>query len=209
MTATPQPMFPLGTVLFPTAVLPLHIFEPRYRELVADCTAGDGTFGVVLIARGSEVGGGEVRTDIGTLAQIAEARELDDGRWILAAVGTARLRVVRWLDDDPYPRADVEEWPDADLDGPVPAFDGLGATLARFRRVLGLRAEVGEPATPATSEIADDPVLASYQMAALGPFGPADQQRLLAVPGATERLGLLDALLDEEARFLEQRLADG
>jgi Lon protease-like protein len=209
MSLTTRPMFPLGTVLFPTAVLPLHVFEPRYRQLVADCTAGDGAFGVVLIERGSEVGGGDVRTDVGTVAQIAEARELADGRFLVAAVGTARVRVTEWLDDDPYPRAVVDEWPDADLEGPVPAFEGLTDTLGRFRRVLGLRAELGEPAPPATSEVADDPVLASYQMAALAPFGPADQQRLLAVPGATARLALLDTLLDDEAGFLEQRLAGG
>jgi Lon protease-like protein len=209
MTATLRPMFPLGTVLFPTAVLPLHVFEPRYRQLMADCTSGDGAFGVVLIARGSEVGGGDERCDVGTLAQIAEARELADGRWILAAVGTDRLRIAEWLDDDPYPRATVDEWPDADRDGELSMFPGLDDTRARFRRVLGLRAELGEPAPPATSEVADDPVLASYQMAALGPFGPADQQRLLAVPGAIERLALLDTMLDEEAGYLEQRLAGG
>jgi Lon protease-like protein len=202
-------MFPLGTVLFPTAVLPLHVFEPRYRALVADCLAGDDSFGVVLIERGSEVGGGDVRTDVGTLAQIAESRELADGRWILAAVGTTRLRVVEWHDDDPYPRATVEEWPDADLAGPPPSLESLDRTRARFRRAAGLRAELGEPAPPATIEIADDPVLASYQISALGPFGPADQQRLLAVAGATERLTVLDRLLDDEADVLEQRLAGG
>lgn len=209
MTGTFRPMFPLGTVLFPTVVLPLHVFEPRYRQMVADCNASDGTFGVVLIARGSEVGGGDERTDVGTLAQIAEARELGDGRWILAAVGTDRLRVLEWLDDDPYPRAIIEPWPDDDRHRDPEAFGDLVETTARFRRVLGLLAELGESAPPATSTVADDPVLASYQMAALGPFGPADQQRLLAVPGAAERLLLLDGLLAEEAEFLERRLADG
>lgn len=209
MTPTLRPMFPLGTVLFPTAVLPLHVFEPRYRQMVAECTAGDPTFGVVLIARGSEVGGGDERTDVGTLARIAEARELPDGRWILAAVGTDRLRVVEWLEDDPYPRARVELWPDDDLDLDPERFPDLDATTARFRRALGLLAELGEPAPPATSTVADDPVLASYQMAALGPFGPADQQRLLSVPGAVARLALLDALLDDEVDVLERRLAAG
>lgn len=206
-------MFPLGSVLLPGVVLPLHVFEPRYRALVRDCLAGDRSFGVVLIERGSEVGGGDVRTDVGTLAQIAEVRELADGRFLLAAVGTARVRVVRWLDDDPYPRAQLDEWPDDDLDRATSAsselFAGFDDTVARFRRVLGLRAELNEPAPPATTQVADDPVLGSYQISALAPFGPADQQRLLAVPGAAERLALLDTLLDDEATFLEQRLAAG
>ena len=106
------PMFPLGTALVPSAGLPLHVFEPRYRALVKDCLAGVPEFGVVLIARGSEVGGGEVRTDLGTVARIVESAELPDGRWALVAVGVRRIRVTAWLPDDPYPRADVEDWPD-------------------------------------------------------------------------------------------------
>src|SRR5436189_1506182 len=86
----PMPMFPLGTVLVPSAGLPLHVFEPRYRALVHDCLAGDGEFGVVLIARGSEVGGQDVRTDVGTVARIVQAQELPDGRWAIAAVGVRR-----------------------------------------------------------------------------------------------------------------------
>src|SRR5690606_29548107 len=100
-------MFPLGSVLVPGMVLPLHVFEPRYRALVRDCLAGDGEFGVVLIARGSEVGGGDVRTDAGTLARIVRVDEADDGRFAVVAVGLRRIRVVRWLDDDPYPRAEL------------------------------------------------------------------------------------------------------
>ena len=73
-------MFPLGTVLFPGAVLPLHVFEPRYRALVRDCLAGDREFGVVLIERGSEVGGGDVRVEVGTVARIVQVAEPPDGR---------------------------------------------------------------------------------------------------------------------------------
>ena len=63
--AEPLPMFPLGTVLLPGAPLPLQVFEPRYRGLTHDCLAGVPEFGVVLIERGSEVGGGDVRTNVG------------------------------------------------------------------------------------------------------------------------------------------------
>src|SRR5439155_458702 len=68
VTVTPLPMFPLGTVLFPFVVLPLHVFEPRYRALTRDCLAGSGEFGVVLIERGLEVGGGDERFPVGTVA---------------------------------------------------------------------------------------------------------------------------------------------
>src|SRR5947207_15568149 len=106
------PMFPLGAVLFPHLVLPLHVFEPRYRQLTLDCLAGDREFGVVLIERGHEVGGGDERFAQGTVAHILEAAEFEDGRWALVTVGTRRIRVREWLPDDPYPQALVQDAPD-------------------------------------------------------------------------------------------------
>ncbi len=198
------PMFPLGSVLLPSVVLPLHLFEPRYLALARDCLAGDREFGVVLIERGSEVGGGEVRGDIGTVAHIIEAAEFPDGRYAIGAVGSRRIRVVRWLPDDPYPRAEVEDWPDPD---PSPdAIESLGVTVARLRRVLALQAELGDPAVAATQELSDDPVLASYQAVAISGLGPLDQRALLAAATVEARLDRLDALLGEEEQFLEQRL---
>src|SRR5688500_3974780 len=106
-------MFPLGSVLVPTMVLALQLFEPRYLELARACTTGRPEFGVVLRERGSGVGGGDVRRDVGCSARIVEATELADGRWVMATVGTERIRVTQWLPDAPYPRAEVEPWPDA------------------------------------------------------------------------------------------------
>src|SRR5215210_7826858 len=106
-------MFPLGTVLFPGAYLSLHVFEPRYRALVQACLDGTPEFGVVLIERGSEVGGGDSRFDVGCVARIIEAGESPDGRWALGTVGTRRVRVREWLPEAPFPRADLEDWPDA------------------------------------------------------------------------------------------------
>src|SRR5438309_8149216 len=91
------PMFPLGIVLFPYFVLPLHVFEPRYRALTRDCLDGSGEFGTVLIERGHEVGGGDSRFTTGTVAHIIEAAEFDDGRWALVTVGTRRINVCEWL----------------------------------------------------------------------------------------------------------------
>ncbi len=200
-------MFPLGTVLVPTMVLPLHVFEPRYRALVRRCLDADREFGVVLIERGSEVGGNDVRTDVGTVAGIVEAQELPDGRWMLAAVGMRRIRVVEWLPDAPYPLADVIEWPDEPPS--ANAADALAETTARLRRVLALAAELGEPAPDATIELRDDPTIGSYQIAAVAPIGPLDQHRLLCIPGADERLAELQRLLTEEEAYLRSRLSLG
>ena len=124
-----MPMFPLGSVLVPGLLLPLHVFEPRYRALVHDVLAADGRFGVTLIERGSEVGGGDERTAVGTAAQIVQAEESPDGRWGILAVGEERIRVLRWLDDDPYPRAVAEPL----VDEFVLALRAAGATVATGR----------------------------------------------------------------------------
>ncbi len=197
-------MFPLGMVLFPSLFLPLHIFEPRYRVLARRCMDGDREFGVVLIERGSEVGGDDVRTSAGTVARIVEAKELDDGRWVLGTVGTRRVQVREWLPDDPYPRAEVEDWDDDAPGGDLtPLYEDV---QSRLRRVLALKAELAEPAVDATIGLSDDPTLGSYQASAVAPLGPADQQRLLLAPGPEERLQRLAGLLSEEEDYLRARL---
>jgi Lon protease-like protein len=199
-----MPMFPLGTVLVPGSVLPLHVFEPRYRRLVRDCLEGSRELGVVLIERGSEVGGGDVRSDVGTVASITEAAELPDGRWVLTTVGVRRIRVLRWLEDDPYPRADVEDW--ADEDPGVALAARHDEVVTRLRRALALQAELGDAAPPATVELAADLVLAGYQACALAPIGPFDRQRLLATATPEDRADLLREALDGAIELLEARL---
>ncbi|MCP5027154.1 MAG: ATP-dependent protease [Actinomycetia bacterium] len=203
-----MPMFPLGAVLFPTMVMPLHVFEPRYRRLMADCMAGDRRFGVTLIERGSEVGGGDVRSPTGTVARIAEARQLDDGRWALVAVGTERIRVQEWLPDDPYPRAGVEAWPDSEPEsGPDSTVGGRYAQrYTHLRRLLALATEMGIAGAPSTLDLSDDPSVGSWQLAASAPLGQFDRQRLLAAPTVDERLDLLGELLDEADLIRRGRL---
>ena len=205
-------MFPLGTVLFPGAALPLHVFEPRYQALVRHCLDTEPEFGVVLIERGSEVGGGDARTTVGTVARIVQLAELGEGRYALVAIGVRRVRVLAWLPDDPYPLADVEDWPDPSSDAHADGealHDLLDGTIARLRRTLALAVEAGEQVPAATSEISVDPVLAAYQAAALAPLGPADGQRLLAAAGTAERLALLTEMLDDADAVLRFRLGAG
>ncbi len=202
------PMFPLGSVLVPSMVLPLHIFEPRYRALATRCVEVEPEFGVVLIERGSEVGGGDVRFEVGCLARVVEAAELPDGRWALVAVGTQRLKVTRWLPDDPHPWAEVEAWDDPE---PVPGAGGearLEEVVRLLRRALALTAELGDVVPDATAELTDDVVLGGYQALALAPIGPLDKVKLLAASTPEARLGGLEVLLRDELAVLEQRLAD-
>jgi Lon protease-like protein len=204
-----MPMFPLGSVLLPGAVLPLHVFEPRYRQLVIDCLAddrGDPEFGVTLIERGWEVGGGDERTSVGTVARMVRVEALDGGRYAVVAVGARRIRVNAWLPDDPYPLADVDDWPDDDPVQPGLA-DEVESMTARLREVLALAAELGEaPGTVDLGMISDDPLVASYHLAALAPLGPADNYRLLCSPTPAGRLELLATALDDVEAMLRFRL---
>lgn len=198
-------MFPLGMVLFPAQVLPLRIFEPRYRVMIADCLRDDDGFGVVLIERGSEVGGGDVRTGVGVLARIVQAQPYDDGRWSVVAVGAERVRVTQWLPDDPYPCADIEPFPDVEATEPLEPAVARATEL--LRGVLAMRSELGEPGPPATFEVSANPLTASYQLAASSPFGPIDRLALLADPGPVERIARLITLLEDERSFCQARLA--
>ena len=198
-------MFPLGNVLVPHALLPLHLFEERYRVMIRDVLDGDREFGVVLIERGTEVGGGDVRGDLGTVARVLEAEEFDDGRWAVISAGTRRLRVVEWLADDPYPRAVVEHLEDG-VPGPD-AHELVEQVRGRLARVLARANELGDDVAPATTEIAEDPLVASYHATTLAPIGPFDAQRLLAIDDPEERLAELLTVFDDIEQDLELRLA--
>ena len=207
--AKPMPMFPLGTVLFPHAALPLHLFEDRYRALAETCLRGDGRFGVVLIERGFEVGGGDQRFGVGTVAHIVEAARTPDGRYLLATVGTERFRIKKWLDDDPFPRAEIDV-----LSEPKRVPSDAGARRADVQRLLGrvlaMSAELGDPAAPVgAAALDDDPLKASYEAAARAPIGPLDAQSLLELDDPGARFERLEAMLVDAAEVLELRLGGG
>ena len=205
-----MPMFPLGSVLLPGALLPLHVFEPRYRELVRDCLDdGAHEFGVVLIERGFEVGGGDIRTDVGTVAKMLQVAEMDDDRYALVTVGTRRIRVRAWVPDDPYPLADVDEWPDDEDDGSADLGEWVEAMASRVRRVNAMASEMGISNLESTWELDADLLVASYNLSALAPLGAADQQRLLCARGPAERMRLLETALDDVEAMLNFRLAGG
>jgi Lon protease-like protein len=203
----PLGMFPLSTVLFPQAGLPLHVFEDRYRELMAHCMNGDGEFGVVLIARGSEVGGSDQRVGVGTVARIANVAKLGDGRLLVVATGVRRVRVDRWLPDDPYPVALVADIPDD-----VSADDGTTLAGAEFavRRLRSLLSELGDvPALPHNLRITGDEEDVGWQLCDMAPLTALDLQRLLATEGLMTRMQLLTELCDAMAEDVTRMLADG
>ena len=199
-------MFPLSTVLFPGVELPLHVFEERYRQLVADVLATTREFGTVLITAGSEVGGGDRRSDVGTLVTIDMAAPFDDGRWLLATRGIERIRVIEWLEDDPYPRARVERYPSEEL---LDRTEILGQAAAAVRRLRMLLSELDRgPCTSLELGLGDDPTDAAWMACALAPITQHDSQSLLEETDPSSRLEALLALACHRIRDIEDLLAN-
>jgi hypothetical protein len=202
------PMFPLSNVVFPFMLLPLHIFEERYRALMTDLQDLDEPeFGVVLIERGWEVGGGEERASLGTVVRLLDSEEIEGGRWVAVTAGIRRIRVKRWLPDAPYPMAEVEDVKDLEVSDEGESL--REAARWAVRKVAALQAELGEPGAPLDFDLAPDPAVASYQACALSPIGPLDAQRLLVMDDPTARLWELTEMLHEQIESLELQLATG
>jgi uncharacterized protein len=198
------PLFPLGTVLYPGLLLPLHVFEERYRQLVRDLLAGPEprTFGVIAIREGRETGPDGILTlhKIGCIAAVRQVTELDDGRYDLVTVGTQRFLLTGTDDTKPYLQGEVELL--AEETG-----DETGAAMAArsvqdaFRTYLGALAErsVTQVSVP---ELPDDPILLSYLVAASMVIDLRDKQALLAEPDALHRLVTERMLLSRETTML-------
>ena len=198
-------MFPLGLVALPGGSVPLHIFEPRYRQMAHDLQRGDGRFGIVLIERGSEVGGGEVRSGIGTRMRVVEAEEFDDGRWAILAVGEEPIRVHTWLPDDPYPLALVETIPP----GEDPSADDLAIAEQAVRRAHSLAVELGYDVPNLDDILVGEPVRRLWQLGLATPCGPADRQRILAAETVTSRANEIAAAALDAAQLFAHQLGRG
>lgn len=200
-------MFPLGTVLFPGSVIPLHVFEPRYRMLMQDCLEADRRFGIVLIERGSEVGGGDQRASVGTQGIITEAAELPDGRWVLQITGEQPVDIEEWLPEDPYPVALVHERVQS---GAGDAGSLLRSATQRVRKLRAILAEQGGAQALPPDQSLDgggDVLLASWQLCGNAPLSTYDAQRLLAEDDVARRLSRLAQLMEELELDLQRMLA--
>jgi hypothetical protein len=190
-------MFPLGSVLFPHMPLRLRVFEERYLIMLSDLVKSDDPrFGVVLIERGVEVGGGEQRFGVGTAAEIGQIAA-EQGIVGLVAQGTSRFEVVEWLDDDPYPRAEVRPLEELVWD---PALETLRAETEQLvRRTLALASEFAEDVWPSDVELAGEPVPALWQLAAIAPLTALDQVALLRTRTTEELLSRVSDLTRDAA----------
>jgi len=199
------PLFPLGHVLLPGAGLPLRVFEPRYRALLADVTApgGRNAFGVVALTAGLEVDSPLVEqhpefAEVGTVAEIMDVQPAPDGTSALLAVGSRRFRIVRVLDPasagTPYVQAEVDylDEPVGDLPDALP--ESARALSAEYLRLLARLTDSDTEPEP----YPNDPVALSYRITMEAPLAPGDQQSLLTELTATGRLHRLVRILRRE-----------
>jgi Lon protease-like protein len=200
-------LFPLNAVLFPGADLSLHIFEPRYKQMMNECLAEGEAFGVCLIRDGDEAGDPEVMPyDVGTTAEISDLTPLDGGRFYMNSVGKRRFRIARVVSRDPYLLAEVVYLPD-DAPPDRQAVEVLiGEIRAVFREYLRLLIEFS--GREFDIELPDDPAEASFLIGDALQVADSMKQRLLELSSTEQRLtvelGFLRRLLPQLRTLLEK-----
>lgn len=194
-------MFPLGSVLMPAMPLPLRVFEPRYLAMLDEVLDRETLdFGVVLIERGHEVGGGDARFGVGTMARVEQV-ESGDGLAALIARGSHRFRVDTWLPDDPWPQAELTlveplSWHEEDR-------ALLDAAERTVRHALVRASEFVETMWDSTVDLSGDPVDRSWQLAGIAPLGALDQVGLLESSSIAQLLSSIDALTRAALELIE------
>ena len=196
-------IFPLPLVLLPRAPQPLHIFEPRYRRLLADALAGSREFGVIL--RTPDVAEREIPSGTaGCVAHIESAQELPDGRSNIVVRGTARFELRAFVDDEaPYHVAEVERFED-DAESPSASVEVARRIREVFDRVGRAARAMQDDATP-LPELPDDPALLSFAVAQHVDLELQDKQHLLSLRSPLARLRRLDEILSPFVESVEMR----
>ncbi len=199
-----MPMFPLGMVVFPHQVVALVVFEPRYQQMLADIEH-EQVFGTCLIERGSEVGGGDVRTSVATVVQVVGTQSLGNGQTLIAVEGTHCVQVERWLEDRPYPRALIRERCCDDL-----MIDPLllRSTESAVRALRALQSEVMvDQCLRPNCEMAEDPWQRAWQLCSMTPMPALDQFKVLSLTDPNERLRLVAEICCERYGDFQRMLA--
>jgi uncharacterized protein len=198
------PLFPLGAVLYPGMLLPLHIFEERYRQLIRDLLAGAELrrFGVIAIRKGRETGIDGVSSlyEVGCTATLRRVDRRDDGRFDIVTVGTQRFRLLRLDQTRPYLQGEVEMLTEKPI-APAAAGPAVRMIQAAFREYLDALTEWGG-ATIRLEEMPDEPELLSFIVAAAMVIDLPERQAMLAESDTLRRLAMQRALLSRETAML-------
>lgn len=197
-------MFPLGMVVFPHQRVGLYIFEARYQRMLSEL-AGELRFGTCLIARGSDVGGGDQRHSVGTVVQILASQSLDDGKTLILVEGVSRVEITTWLEDAPYPRGLVREHRcvACEIDPGL-----LKSTESAVRALRALQSEVNaDECIQRNCEMDGDSRVRSWQLCAMTPMSTLDQFKVLSLSNPNDRLRLLAEICCERYGDFQRMLA--
>lgn len=200
-------LFPLNAVLFPGAVLNLHVFEPRYKQMITECLESGENFGVVLIRDGEEAGDPSVEPhQIGSIAEIVEATPLPFGRFYLSTIGRQRFRIQRIVDREPYLLVEAELLDDQNGRDPE-ALDLSDDVREAFLEYMELLIEFS--GQQSSIDLPGDAQAISYAVGDALQVSDAVKQRLLEVDSTKQRLraelGFLQRLLPQLRSLLEKR----
>jgi hypothetical protein len=201
---TDLPLFPLNTVLFPSMVLPLHIFEERYKLMINHCLEGKRPFGVLLIREGKEVGSGAVPYQVGTTTIIAGVSRMDDGQMNIVTIGHERFRLRAIRHDQPYLVGDAEPWPLIGADNER-ARNQVGSVRALFTSYLSLLA-LAQGQRVDVEEIPSEPRLLALLVAITLKLPMSQKQRLLDQPTVSHMLLAERAIMRREQLILNQMI---
>lgn len=190
-------LFPLNTVLFPGAVLPLHIFEQRYRQMINRCIQLKQPFGVVLIREGVEVDGPAEPHEIGTTANIQNVLRFPDGRLLLAAQGDQRFRIIAIVQREPYLVANVEMLTDDLSPDATGVADEIRELYHKHRDALTNATGIAQQ----LDELPEDPIEVSYQLSDKFRIVNTSKQELLEAD-LDDRLSAIVEALNRELRLL-------
>lgn len=200
------PIFPLGVVLYPGTTLPLHLFEPRYRQMLADVRAGDARFGILTSISGvseRELPAGRV----GCVADVTDVEMIPDGRANIVITGRARFALDAFVEDRaPYHVADVSFVPDLAGGSPVALAVAADDVAQHFRRVVTAVNTINGQHAPLPS-LPDDPAQLAWAIASMIDFELEPRYQLLAEREPAQRLARIDALLRNVLPDLELRAA--
>lgn len=201
-------LFPLNSVLFPGAVLNLHIFEPRYKQMINECLESGEGFGVTLIAEGAEAGDPNVLPhDVGSIAEILDVQPLPFGRYFISTVGRKRFRIREVISREPYLVADVDVIDEPEVPDDREVSELLPAVRRRFEEYIAMLVEFS--GQDSYIDLPEDPQGTSYLIGDMLQVAERVKQRLLEISDTKARLraelDFLERLLPQLSKLLERR----
>ncbi len=200
------PLFPLpNLVLFPNVLVPLHIFEERYKLMINECIDGNAPFGMVLLMTGADQENESTIYRVGVATRVVQVERLKDGRMNIVGQGESRFRIVRFISQHPYWTAEVEFFEDRE-ESEISLRDVHAEVVQLYRRVFQLGMQLaGEP--PSEPSLPETPCELSFVVTYTLDIPSEEKQRLLEMVSTRDRLTALVPHLQKTITALQEQIA--